>query len=72
MNDIIYKFFLAGYNFMPDIQLRQLCLINLDAQLRELTYLDFHMVHMEHLLKTKKEYKTLKKMEIQNIFVKTN
>ena len=57
---------------MPDIQLTQLCLINLDAQLRELTYLDFHMVHMEHLLKTKKEYKTLKKMEIQNIFVKTN
>ena len=27
---------------------------------------------MDHLLKTKKEYKNLKKQEIQDIFIKTN
>ena len=34
--------------------------------------LDSHIVLMDHLQKAKKEYKHLKKQEINNIFIKTN
>ena len=34
--------------------------------------LDLHIVLLLHLLKIKKEYKSLKKQEIQDIFIKTN
>ena len=33
-------------------------------------WLDLHMVLVGHLLKAKKEYKNLKKKEIQYIFIK--
>ena len=57
MNEIVNEFLLAGDEFMPEMHLRQ----------REL-----YIVLAEHLLKTKKGYKTLKKQEIQDIFIKTN
>ena len=34
--------------------------------------LDLHLVLVEHLQKTKKEFKNLQKQEIQNVFIKTN
>ena len=34
--------------------------------------LDLHVVLVEHLQKTKKEFKNLQKQEIQNVFIKTN
>ena len=34
------------------------------------TYL--HIALVDHLLKTKKEYKNLKKQKIEDIFIKTN
>ena len=33
---------------------------------------DLHVVLVDHLQKTKKEYKNLKKQKIQDIFIKTN
>ena len=50
------KFLLAGDKFMPEMHLRQPGLT----------------VLMDHLLKTKKEYKYLKKQVIQDIFIKMN
>ena len=37
-----------------------------------LTVLDLHIVFVDHLQKTKKEYKCLKKQEIRDILIKTN
>ena len=61
MNDIINKFLLAGDKFMPEMHLRQ-----------PLVNQDLHIVLADHLLKTKEEFKSLKKLEIQNLFTKMN
>ena len=53
MNEIVYKFLLAGDKFMPEMHLTQPRFI----------------VLMNHLQKTKKEYKNLKKQEIDDIFI---
>ena len=63
MNEIVNKFLLAGDRFMPEIDLRQPTL--LDNQ-------DLRIVLIDHLQKTKKEYRNLKKQEIYDIFIKTN
>ena len=39
---------------------------------RVLSNLDLHIVLVAHLLKIKKEYKILKKQDIQNIYIKIN
>ena len=57
MNEMINTFLLAGDKFMPQMHLRQ---PNLRTKLAE------------HLLKTKKEFKKLKKQQTQDIFIKTN
>ena len=57
MNDIINNFLLAGDKFMPRIHLKQ----------RGFTY-----SASGPFTKTKKEYKNLKKQEIQNIFTEMN
>ena len=57
MNEIINKFLLAGDKFMSEMHLKQ----------PEFTYM-----LADHLLKTKKECKTLKKQEIQDIFKEMN
>ena len=56
MNEIVNKF-LLGDKFMPEMHLRQM---------------DLHIVHVDHLQKTKKEFKSLKKQEIHDIFIKAN
>ena len=33
---------------------------------------DLHIILMDHLQKTKKEYKNLKKQEIHDMYIKTN
>ena len=57
MNDTVNKFLLAGDKFMPEMHLRQ----------PEFTY-----SALEHLLRIKKEYKSLNKLEIQDIFTEMN
>ena len=57
MNEIVNKFLLTGDKVMPEMHLYSL---------------DLHIVLVDHLQKTKKEYKNLKKQEIQDIFIKTN
>ena len=57
MNEIVDKFLLAGDKFMPEMHLK---------------YPGFTIVLVDHLLKTKKEFKSLKKQEIQDIFTKMN
>ena len=56
-NEIVNKFLLAGDKFMPKRQLKQP---------------DLLIVLVDHLLKTKKEFKNLKKQEIRAIFTKMN
>ena len=56
MNEIVNKFLLAGDKFMPEMHLKQPGFI----------------VLVDHLLKIKKEFKNLKKQEIQAIFTKMN
>ena len=56
MNEIVNKFLLAGDKFMPEMHLKQPGFI----------------VLVDHLLKIKKEFKNLKKQEIQAIFTKIN
>ena len=59
-NEIVNKFLLAGDKFMPEMH-------------SKFTYsLNLHIVLVDHLQKTKKDYKNLKKQEIHNIFNKTN
>ena len=53
MNEIVNKFLLTGEKFMPEMHLK---------------LLDLLIVFVGHLLRTKKEFKNLKKQEIQNIF----
>ena len=57
MNEIVNKFLLAGDKFMPEMHLKQP---------------GFTYSALDHLLKTKKEFKNLKKQEIQDIFTKMN
>ena len=57
MNKIVNKFLLAGDKFMPEMHLRQP---------------DLLIVLVVHLLKINKEFKNLKKQEIQAIFIKMN
>ena len=56
MNEIVKKFLLAGDKFVSEIHLRQ----------PGFTY------SVEDHLQKKKEYKSLNKLEIRNIFIKTN
>ena len=55
MNAIVNKFSLAGDKFMPEMHLIQP---------------DLLIALVDHLLKTRKECKNLKKQEIQVIFTK--
>ena len=57
MNNTINKFLLAGDKFMPEINLRQT---------------QFTTVLVDHLLNMNKEFKSLKKLEIQTIYIKMN
>ena len=57
MNEIVNKLLLAGDKFMPEMHLKQP---------------GFTYSALDHLLKTKKEFKNLKKQEIQTIFTKMN
>ena len=57
MNDILNKFFLAGDKFMPEMHLRQPA---------------FTCSAYGPFTKAKKEYKSLKKQEIHDIFLKIN
>ena len=57
MNEIVNKFLLTGGKFMPEMHLRQS---------------GFVYSACDHLLKIKKEFKSLKKQEIQTIFTKMN
>ena len=59
MNEIVNKFLLAGDKIMSEMQEMK------DSQ-------DLHIVLIDHLQKTKKEYKSLKKQEIHDIFIKTS
>ena len=60
VNKIVNKFLLEGDNFMPEMNLKQ------SGNLALL------IVFVDHLLKIKKEFKSLKKPEIQNIFIEIN
>ena len=57
MNKVVNKFLLAGDKFMPEMHLKQRDLLT---------------VLVDCLLKTKKEFKNLKKQEIRAIFTKMN
>ena len=57
MNKIISRFLLAGDKFMPEMHLKQP---------------GFTHSACDHLLKIKKEFRNLKKQEIQAVFTKMN
>ena len=57
MNEIVNKFLLLGDKFMPEMHL---------------TNPDLVIAVVDHLPKTRKEFKHLEKQEIQAIFTKTN
>ena len=57
MNKISSKFLWAGDKFIPEMHLKQS---------------NLHIVLVDHLLKTKKEFGGLKKQEIKNIFTEIN
>ena len=57
MNKIVNKFLLAGDKFIPEMYL--------NSQ-------DLLIVLADHLQKTKKEFRNLKKLEIQTILTKMN
>ena len=57
INEIVNNFLLAGDKFMSEMHLNNP---------------DLLIVHVDYLLKTKKEFKSLKKQEIQAIFTKMN
>ena len=57
MNEMVNKFLLAGDKFMPEMHLKKTDLLT---------------VLVGHLLKTKKEFKNLKKQEIKAIFTEMN
>ena len=56
MSEVVNTFLLAGGKFMSEMRL----------------ILDLHIVLADHLQKTKKEYRNLKKQDIHDIFIKTN
>ena len=58
MNEIVNKCIIAGDKFMPEMHLRQPGFP--------------YIVLVDHLQKTKKEYKNLKIQEIHDIFFKMN
>ena len=58
MNEIVNKFLLSGDQFMPEMHLKQPGFSDYSA--------------FGHLLKIKKEFKNLKKQEMQAIFIKVN
>ena len=57
MNEVAHNFLLAGDKYLPEMHLKQP---------------GFTTVLTDQLLKTKKEFKKLKKQEIQAIFTKMN
>ena len=57
VNEITNKLLLAGDKFLPEMHLNNL---------------DLLIVSVGHLLKLKKEFKNLKKQEIQNMFTEIN
>ena len=57
MKEIVDKFLLAGDKYMPEMHLNNL---------------DLLIALVDHFLKTRKEFKNLKKQDIQAIFAKTN
>ena len=57
MNEIVNKFLLAGDKFMLEMHSNSQNLL---------------IVLVDHLIKTKKEFKSLKKQEIQDEFTKMN
>ena len=57
MNEVAHNFLLAGDKYLPEMHLKQP---------------GFTTVLTNQLLKTKKEFKKLKKQEIQAIFTKMN
>ena len=57
MNEVAHSFLLAGDKYLPEMHLKQP---------------GFTTVLTDQLLKTKKEFKKLKKQEIQAIFTKMN
>ena len=57
MNEIVNKFLLAGDKFMSEMHLKQP---------------EFLIALVVHLLKIKKELKSLRKLEIQILFIKMN
>ena len=61
MSDIVNKFLLLGDKFMPE-SIWDLVL----------HIVGLHIVLVDHLQKTKKEYENIKKQEIHDIFIKTN
>ena len=63
MNNTINEFLLAGDKFMPEMHLRQPTVLGNQ---------DLLIVLADHLLRIKKEYKSLNKLEIQYIFTKMN
>ena len=58
MIEIVNKFLLAGDKFMPEMYLRQPRF--------------FNSAYYHLLLITKKQFKNLRKLEIHDIFIKTN
>ena len=65
LNEIINKFLLAGDKFIPEIHLRQPKFTNSDSP-------NLLIGLVELSLKTKYEYKNLKKQQIQNVYLKMN
>ena len=59
LNEIVDKFLLAGDKFIPEMHLKQ-------PGFTLLTVL------VDHLLKTRKEFKNIKKLQIRAIFTKMN
>ena len=57
MNEIVNKFLLVGDKSTPETHLRKSV---------------FKVVVVDHLQKAKEEYKSLKKQELRDIFLKTN
>ena len=57
MNEMVNQYLLARDKFMREMHFKSLDLV---------------IVLVDHLLKTKKEFKSLKKQELQNIFAKMN
>ena len=64
MYEIVNKLLLAGDKLLSEMHLRQPATFGKPG----LTYIAL----VDHLLKPKREYKNLKRQEIQDIFIKTS